>query len=103
MWVFYLVVLKPTCCAGGIVKRCLWSEYAAVIFGKTTAQQNPPQSPFRKGGRYLFACEKSHLMPPFVKVLQGFQWVELQDKWDSDTKLHYLLWPLIKSTSGPKL
>ena len=41
--------------------------------------------------------------PPFVKVLQGFQWVELQDKWDSDTKLHYLLWPLIKSTSGPKL
>src|SRR5210317_1327730 len=50
MWVFYLVVLKPTCCAGGIVKRCLWSEYAAVIFGMTTAQQNPPRSPFRKGG-----------------------------------------------------
>ena len=49
-----------------------------------SGQQNPPN-------------------PPLRKVLQGFQWVELQDKWDSDTKLHYLLWPLIKSTSGPKL
>jgi hypothetical protein len=45
------VLTKPTCCAGGIIWIYLWSEYAAVVFEKTIAQQNPPRSPFRKGGR----------------------------------------------------
>jgi hypothetical protein len=31
------VLTKPTCCTGGIVSLCLWSEYVAVVFGGTTA------------------------------------------------------------------
>ena len=40
----------PVCRRGGIVHFCSWSKYAAVIFGKTKAQENPPRSPFVKWG-----------------------------------------------------
>ena len=64
---------------------------------KTTAQQNPPRSPFRKGGRYVFACEISRLKPPFCKGgLGGFH----LRAWLSSQHRHcYLNSPLLESPS----
>ena len=45
-----------------------------VIFGKATAQQNPPRSPLEKGEDDLFAFEISQLMPPFRKEGWGDFW-----------------------------
>jgi len=36
-------------------------------------------------------AQKSPHPPPLGKVLQGFQWVDLQHKEGSDARIHYLL------------
>jgi len=46
---------------------CSLSKYAAVIFGKRQAQQNPPNPPLRKGGIKGAISDTNHSSSPFAK------------------------------------